>query len=732
MMNKTARSEKPRYSENVATYLRSKVDVVNQMFDDMVTGKVVKPYTSRGRRHLTFGIARKWSSWYPTYFKTPGGCYVFVTRDPDSDEKRNAGVIVIDPGFNFAESLRKYLNIEPHDVRTAIVSHFHPDHTMGLYELLPLVHESHRPCDYYLNESTFDAFRYFHGTFNNLVELRKGQGVEICNYVIKPSRRVSLESDGIREKIYLTPVQTFHREIGNRHTSLGLIFDIESGKHHRQIVLLGDTDGNDKYLDTYLKHLRNADVAVLHLGAFTEKGFGRGYKHLYKSGLINILNCINCTRDSWVPVNGSRLNQCLAEGRITRIKSGKVEKMSGSSKCLCHRESFFQNLRLVIVSELGLDVASMDYLVESTKGLQWCSGVHAILLFAKFYNMDDEYVRSLDDKTRRYGTTLSSKEKTKVYRTLFATATLDTLSKMSQSIPLSFSESTDLFFSSACFAVFLFYLVLPSFSEREWEEILPAKNRTVALTGITDELLAVLRKISEIVGTRRYLANELTFEDFLEEFETPMHEFIRQFAWALKNFIVDLLISSHEISPKEALGSIEEFARKIFISTKSTHHSSLKKKEHIDYKESRMTELLSFIQSISLYDEKTQKMIRHLFEVAFDFEALAFLISYEITRQVRSFSPSEIASIERSRKDNMKFQNSVASGLLELLNLYSLNGSVKYLLADTGLELKLFRELKIRKERGPWVSLHETNQAFNEKGELTLVTSETDASSRGF
>ena len=239
-------------------------------------------HTSLNREDTRFLIARKWNSWYPSYFQVDGGCYAIITREA-FNSNNDPGVIVIDPGFRFLKVLREF-DVEPIDIKNIIVTHFHPDHVAGLQEFLTLSFKSDHVCNIYLNETSYNAYQNHQTTNAILHEIIPGQIIKIADYNTRTS------SECIKLKTY----QAYHREIGNRYKSISIIFDIESifynGNNRKyKIGILGDTDGSEEYLDKYVKNFNNVDLLCLHVGTYSDRKYGKGYGHLYAPGLKNMI-----------------------------------------------------------------------------------------------------------------------------------------------------------------------------------------------------------------------------------------------------------------------------------------------------------------------------------------------------------------------------------------------------------------------------------------------------------
>lgn len=261
---------------------------------ELVRGKYV-PLARYILGGLRFGIARRWNSWYPSYFDVEGGCYVLIPGDVDLKHEGNkkdkrVGVVVIDPGFRFMDILRSEYQIEPRDISSVIVTHYHPDHMGGLLEFAAIMKTSKQPCTMYVNSTTFGSFRSLQDTFINVCELCDGQIQELLKYVAR---------DGKLVQARIRAVRVHHNEIGNQHASLGLVLEISQSSSERQsnpgqsvyrIGIMGDTDGSAEYIPEYVREFSNVDVLLLHLGTYSDRKFGHGGKHLYVEGVKNVLS----------------------------------------------------------------------------------------------------------------------------------------------------------------------------------------------------------------------------------------------------------------------------------------------------------------------------------------------------------------------------------------------------------------------------------------------------------
>lgn len=226
--------------------LRKIINIKEKFLDKLL---ITKSYTYKTFFDETrFIIARKWNSWYPSFFSAEGGCYVLIpANETPMDTSENASfrpkVIIIDPGFKFLDLVRKY-GIEINDIDTIIVTHLHTDHMAGLIEYLTIVHKAKTKCNIYLNKTAFDFIKCFATDTIQFIELKDNQKIQLARYK---------KINGLIEEIHLETLATHHQEIGSQTYSLGLVFTIkainaqdnrnEIQSYNKKIGILGDTDG---------------------------------------------------------------------------------------------------------------------------------------------------------------------------------------------------------------------------------------------------------------------------------------------------------------------------------------------------------------------------------------------------------------------------------------------------------------------------------------------------------
>jgi phosphoribosyl 1,2-cyclic phosphodiesterase len=282
-----------------------------EFMNDFVEGRLLTTRPIFESNTPLFAVARRWNSWYPSYFEVEGGCYALISKE------KKPNVTVIDPGFGFMNTLRRTLRVEPQDIQNIVVTHFHPDHMAGLVQFITLAFQTNQPCSIYLNKTAYDFFKSFQGGQIKIYELCPGDTIRVT------------DSDERTDEITISPKVAHHSEIGLRHQSLGLVIDIRKKgmlpNEAYRIGLMGDTDGREEYMPNYLNDYKNTDILILHLGSFTEDNrFGKGDKHLYRKGVLQVLDQI-CKK----------------------------------------KDTDFPKLKLVVLSEFGLELASLDEILEA-------------------------------------------------------------------------------------------------------------------------------------------------------------------------------------------------------------------------------------------------------------------------------------------------------------------------------------------------------------------------------
>ena len=224
-------------------------------------------------------LAREWNSWYPSTFQVSGGCYFF---------NLNEEIIVIDPGFNTLEKLiENQLDIRL--VRHIFITHFHPDHFNNLSKLLTRLPSKEHKVSVYLNTTSYNQFKIYMRENTEFYEL-------IPNIIIK--LETTKKEDRFNIDVEVT--KAFHREIGGSMSSIGLKFILN---HHQDVDIkyvigfMSDTDGYEKYIESYIKDYNDCDILIPHLGSIHPEKAPMGYKHLYLKGTEELLKSLASEKD---------------------------------------------------------------------------------------------------------------------------------------------------------------------------------------------------------------------------------------------------------------------------------------------------------------------------------------------------------------------------------------------------------------------------------------------------
>jgi CheY-like chemotaxis protein len=324
--------EKVKIHEDlVAAYYKKKILEQNPLF--------------RRIKEPVFVVARRWNSWYPSFFDVPGGAYATVF--PMCKLTRRNRATIIDPGFRFLKILGE-LGLSVQDLEMCIVTHNHPDHIGGVFEYIACRYEAGKPASFLCNPSTqrmLNEMAQANVTSRVLLDNNK-EDVVLSYKDVKGTFR----SLGVRA------FATDHREVGWSSESRGLVLTCHSGikkddpDSSFQTVILGDTafDETNSNMDfpAVIAGDENTKIAVLHIGSAQIKRRSGG--HLYLTGL----------------------------GRLVQHISAKLEKYGRSRK----------NKLVVLVSEWGLEHANasqMRTICPDVNGFGEGSAIESTIDFLK-------------------------------------------------------------------------------------------------------------------------------------------------------------------------------------------------------------------------------------------------------------------------------------------------------------------------------------------------------------
>lgn len=674
---------------------------------------------------MKFVVARKWNSWYPSYFDTEGGCYAFITRDSNRNMKENKGAIVIDPGFKFWDILRKFYNLEPHDVRSIIVSHYHPDHSMGLYELLTVTNETEYPYNYYLNKTSFEAFKPFQGKYNKIVELTEGERIRLVKYtplIAKKrssfydnrdgNKNISIDDGNLKEEIFVEILKTFHREIGNRSNSIGLKFLIKTDKEEQELVILGDTDGSRIYIDRYLNYMKDAKIIVLHLGSFTEQSYGDGNKHLYKNGLIDILNCINCITNGYIKKEGriidcikNKIISCTNNPHIIKnitndeiIKYSYIKPGPKIDMCNLKKTISFNNLKLVLISELGLEMAPTREIIDSFRGFKWFKDFYPFFLFLKFS----------DDHTKI------------IHSEIFSTkAFLSIRYFLKDEDP-----SMEFLIKTYTFMSFLGnYFICKMISDidkmdpttKRVEIFLDKINKIYSQTGQMRE-----SEINTFIDNFSIHINKILRSHEINTIETDIQKIVKDFVESVYlSYYKDTSLTSRSYIAEEINAAFKRMVGlpamiKTKYSEEGIENDELKADYYDNYWDKSVEDMLIFFSSTSIIPHNVLNLLEKKFENEGmrTFDSLIYFTAIEIIKIMNNYTPTQIDDFDKDFR---------CTGLANILQKYSNNcNNIKFFITNCGIELDLSDELRIKSYYNKdWINLGNAVQDF-ECGEYRL------------
>lgn len=267
-----------------------------------------------------FIVARRWNSWYPSFFDVPGGCYAIVAPNANSGNRNCA---VIDPGFRSLNILRS-LGISVRDINVSVVSHNHPDHVGGLFEFIACRHALGLQTKGWFNRTTRSMFGDLSGFSFEINDIKETISDLLMSY----------ENSHLKNReVLMTGFPVVHREIGRESSAMGLALTCRTknpkrGRVVSECVVVGDSEydrsKNQKFIE--LLSQSNLRFAVLHVGSVQLKQRHGG--HLYYPGLHNIL----FDMDAAIERNGGRKGKLpilLSEWGLEHATKYQIKQICG-------------------------------------------------------------------------------------------------------------------------------------------------------------------------------------------------------------------------------------------------------------------------------------------------------------------------------------------------------------------------------------------------------------------
>ncbi len=306
-----------------------------------------------------FVVARRWNSWYPSFFDVPGGAYAMVF--PVCKERHRNRVVVVDPGFRFLKILREF-GISVKDVETCIVTHNHPDHIGGVFEYIACRYQANAPASFLCNPSTRRM----------LGEMAQAN---VTSKILPENNKEELVIDytdkrGAFRSLSVRSFATNHGEVGWDSDSRGLVLSCNKGKTKGvvdsscQTVILGDSiyDHGNPAMDFpfILAGDMKTKISVLHIGSAQIKQRAGG--HLYLTGLARLVQQMAVELEKHGRSNNDKLVVLVSEWGLEHASASQM-------RAICPSVNGFDNASAIVstieflrnnLKELGYD--NMDIL----------------------------------------------------------------------------------------------------------------------------------------------------------------------------------------------------------------------------------------------------------------------------------------------------------------------------------------------------------------------------------
>ena len=291
-----------------------------------------KYFTTRAEFHAEletdeplFVVARRWNSWYPSFFDISGGAYAVVGAKGTSGSARG---VIIDPGFRSLSVLNS-VGVPVGVLDTCVVTQDDPDHIEGLFEYLASRRVLGKGTSVFCSPSARPLLDTYRGA---LLEVRQ-LGSEAADLVAPyPSW------DGQR-RVVIRGVTTSHRDVGVAGETCGIL--IASDRRESDVafqtcsetLLLGDTEYDPREYSPNAQIFRRMRevfarpklrVVVLHVGCSQFRGSSG--KHLYLSGLIAILKDLEHARRTQVE-NSDPVLVVVSEWGLEHASAGQLKRV---------------------------------------------------------------------------------------------------------------------------------------------------------------------------------------------------------------------------------------------------------------------------------------------------------------------------------------------------------------------------------------------------------------------
>ena len=276
----------------------------------------LRPGKTINKNENFFLVLRRWNSFTPALpreneeYITLGGGY-FISWQGKG--------IVIDPGFNFIDNLKKE-GFKFDDIDMVFVTHDHQDHTNDIERILTLLYEYNdlnkrykKSIKFYMNRSSL--LKYIH-LFIAKNDLKSLTGI------------YHNEKHIINKNTIIEVKKAFHEELMGSEFPVGLLFKLKDNNKSFNIALPSDTSWNKKLITYY----NNQDIQLLivHMGTITEEEFFENKYYQKHLGYLGSYQIIKNLKPKIAII--SEFGEELLHSRIDIVKALE-EGVEGITKC---------------------------------------------------------------------------------------------------------------------------------------------------------------------------------------------------------------------------------------------------------------------------------------------------------------------------------------------------------------------------------------------------------------
>jgi hypothetical protein len=447
-----------------------------------------------------------------------------------------------------------------------------------------------------------------------------------------------------------------------------------------------------------MEYLKDVNIAILHLGSYTnDKRYGAGDRHLYRTGLVNILNCLTCAKGNVKSrrERGERIIIRKDERDIEIIEEEKIRSCIEQDlvdRCPFRKSEYFERLQCVIISELGFEMAGLKEIAKAFSGFTWDNNLFPLLFYLKIWDPENIYTKELD---RRMESDFFEdfSQKIRLLQRILSDRAIEACKKFLDTDGPR-SHVTLYHFS----LVFMYYMLYSNFDTRT---IKICKERN--------------KKIEDDVKT--ILHRSRGFKKIKDNLGINIYNY-------LSSLIKDFNINS-EISVKVIYKNLERLSKGICNSLEKYREYANSEGEFQSLIDSDLRNYLRFIKSLELSDNDDDSCTFSEYLDVFQKEPLSQylpLVSLFCDLFKATVSKIKKEGIEPLREKEDEEDEMVIDELLRILSVYSTD-KFKVFLSDMGIEISLAEnpngELEVKDAYGGWIEIDSATQEI-ENGHLIL------------